>query len=139
MDDLRDKTSLKRLQIEKKLADDTQKYETQIEKLTKENEELLQKTEHDGKLINKQGKQSEVLQSDFQQLSKLNNDAEEELKHLRQVRIELTNEREQLVGDIKGHRVEIESVYRLNKEFRAKIKRLESLLYGKNIANNKFK
>ena len=55
------------------------------------------------------------------------------------MRIELTNEREQLVGDIKGHRVEIESVYRLNKEFRAKIKRLESLLYGKNIANNKFK
>lgn len=45
----------------------------------------------------------------------------------------MTSEREDLIADLKGHVVEIENVYHVNKELKGKIKRLEALLYGKNI------
>ena len=56
---------------------------------------------------------------------------------LRKTRNELTTEREDLIGDLKGHAAEIENVYHINRELKNKIKRLEGLLYGKNI-NKRF-
>ena len=46
----------------------------------------------------------------------------------------MTAEREDLIGDLKGHVAEIENVYQINRELKAKIKRLEAVLYGKNIS-----
>jgi len=52
----------------------------------------------------------------------------------------MTKEREELVTDLKGHQTQIEEVYKINKELKNKIKRLEHLLYGKNIKGQyKFK
>lgn len=52
---------------------------------------------------------------------------------LRETRNELTAEREDLIGDLQGHMAEIENVYQINRELKAKIKRLEGVLYGKNM------
>lgn len=52
---------------------------------------------------------------------------------LKTARNELTTEREDLIGDLQGHIAEIENVYQLNRELKAKIKRLEAVLYGKNL------
>jgi len=49
------------------------------------------------------------------------------------MRSELTSEREDLIGDLQGHVAEIENVYQINRELKAKISRLEAMLYGKNI------
>ena len=46
----------------------------------------------------------------------------------------MAQEREDLIGDLKGHVAEIESVYKINNQLKAKIKRLEAVLYGKNMA-----
>lgn len=53
---------------------------------------------------------------------------------LRETRTELTSEREDLINDLQGHMAEIENVYKLNRELKAKIKRLEAVLYGKSMA-----
>ncbi len=53
------------------------------------------------------------------------------------MRNELTGEREDLIGDLKGHVAEIENVYRINRELKAKISRLEAMLYGKNISKKR--
>ena len=59
--------------------------------------------------------------------------AQAENKQLKMTRNELTAEREDLIGDLKGHVAEIENIYQINRELKAKIKRLEAVLYGKNI------
>ena len=48
-------------------------------------------------------------------------------------RNELTAEREDLISDLKGHVAEIENVYQINRELKAKIKRLEAVIYGKGV------
>ena len=77
--------------------------------------------------------QQDKLQKEIQELVKDNRMNEEELKYLRETRTELTKEREELVTDLKGHQTQIEEVYKINKELKNKIKRLEHLLYGKNM------
>ena len=56
---------------------------------------------------------------------------------MRTIRNELTKEREVLIGDLKGHVAEIESVYQINRELKNKIKRLEAVIYGKNMVPGK--
>ena len=53
------------------------------------------------------------------------------------MRNELTSEREDLIGDLQGHVAEIENVYRINRELKQKISRLEAMLYGRNISKKK--
>ena len=60
-----------------------------------------------------------------------NNWAQSEISNSRKSRNEMAQEREDLIGDLKGHVAEIESVYQINRELKNKIKRLEGLLYGK--------
>ena len=57
----------------------------------------------------------------------------QEVKYLRQARQEITRDKEDLVSDIRGHKQEIESVYKANKDLKNKVKRLESLLYGRHM------
>ena len=54
------------------------------------------------------------------------------------MRNELTSEREDLIGDLQGHVAEIENVYRINRELKQKISRLEAMLYGRNISKKKW-
>ena len=46
-------------------------------------------------------------------------------------RVELSKEKEDLIVDLQGHQAEIENVYKINKELKNKIKRLENILYGR--------
>lgn len=45
--------------------------------------------------------------------------------------MDLSQEREVLINDLTGHQLEIESMYKINKELKNKIKRLENILYGR--------
>ena len=54
-----------------------------------------------------------------------------ELEFLRKVRVDLSNKIEELIRDLQGHQVEIETMYKNNKALRFKIKKLEGLLYGR--------
>jgi septal ring factor EnvC (AmiA/AmiB activator) len=62
--------------------------------------------------------------------SKVSSDAHE-LDYLRKTRIELTQEREDLINDLIGHQAEIENMYKTNRDLKNKIKRLEAILYGR--------
>ena len=65
-------------------------------------------------------------------------EAKGELQMLKKARSELMTEREDMLGDLKGHMAEIENVYQLNRELKAKIKRLEAVLYGKNLKGRRY-
>ena len=77
------------------------------------------------------------MKDDLQRVDEENTWAQTELKNLRNIRNELTKEREDLIGDLKGHVAEIESVYSINRELKNKIKRLEAVIYGKNMVPGK--
>ena len=100
---------------------------------------LTAKCNDDEKNLEGKTKEADTIKKEFMQLSKMSHDNDQELQYLRKLRIELSKEREDLVNDLQGHQVEIENVYKINRELKAKIKRLEHVLYGKNIANNKWK
>ena len=48
---------------------------------------------------------------EFQKISEQNSMAQDTVKNLQKTRNELTTEREDLIGDLKGHVAEIENVY----------------------------
>ena len=130
---------MRRLQVEKKLEEDTKKYEDIVEDLKVKVAKLTAKCNDDEKNLEGKTKEADTIKKEFMQLSKMSHDNDQELQYLRKLRIELSKEREDLVNDLQGHQVEIENVYKINRELKAKIKRLEHVLYGKNIANNKWK
>lgn len=134
---MRAKTTLKRLQLEKQLED-------MQERLTKENkvlkakvEQLEDKCESGDQQMSAKSTDLDRLRKEFNELSKVNSEAVSELKSLRNLRKDFMSEREDLLSDLQGHQAEIENVYQINRELKAKIKRLESLLYGKNINGRK--
>lgn len=62
---------------------------------------------------------------------------EAELKYLRDARKDTAKERDNLLGDLQGHQAEMESMYQHNKSLKNKIKRMEQMLYGRNIVKVK--
>ena len=62
---------------------------------------------------------------------------ESELGYLRGARKDVTKERDDLIGDLKGHQDELENLYAYNKTLKHKIRRMEQMLYGRNIVKIK--
>ena len=96
-------------------------------------------TQKEGEELKNLKREQEDLVKEFDRLVEKNTHTNEELNFLREMRVELTKENEEMVGDLKGHQTEIESVYKQNKELKHKIKRLEQMLYGRNMSNKQFK
>ena len=60
-----------------------------------------------------------------------------ELEYLRTTRLTMVYERDNLIKDLKEHQHEMENIYTYNKSLKNKIKRMEQMLYGRNIVKVK--
>ena len=137
LETLRQKYTQKRLQAEKQFEDANNKLEKERDKLALKVAELTEKTTKEGTELEEALKEKLRLEDELNRVAEENSWAQGELRCQKKARNEMAQEREDLLGDLKGHVSEIESVYQVNKELKAKIKRLEGLLYGKNINGGK--
>jgi len=137
LDDVRTQTTLKRLTIEKQYEETKERYEKERKKLTSQVKTLAGDANEKGDELVRVTQEKDGLLVEFNKISFENSEGKAELKRLRTTRNELTTEREDLIGDLKGHMAEIENVYQLNRELKSKIKRLEAVLYGKNIGGRR--
>ena len=99
--------------------------------------ELTEKTSKESTELEDALSEKLRMQDALNRVTEENNWAQSEISNSRKTRNEMAQEREDLLGDLKGHVAEIESVYQINRELKNKIKRLEGLLYGKKIKPSK--
>ena len=137
IEQLRQKNTNKRLHAEKQFKEVKETLEKERDKLALQVAELTEKTTKEGTELEEVLEEKLKLKEELGQISAENQWAQAELQNSRKVRNEMAQEREDLLGDLKGHVAEIESVYQINRELKAKIKRLEGLLYGKNMIQGK--
>ena len=85
---------------------------------------------YEGEIKQQAEQKAEIVENLNEAAQKVKNDAHE-LEYLRRARMDLSQEREVLINDLTGHQAEIENMYKINKELKNKIKRLENILYGR--------
>lgn len=134
---LKDTTVRDKVELERELTN-------KINRLVKQKDELesnLQNNKEDFNQENIAKREQEVLrEAAYAKLSEAANQQnmmESELVYLRGARKDVTKERDDLVGDLKGHQEELENQYAYNKTLKHKIRRMEQMLYGRNIVKIK--
>ena len=130
---LKNKAVFQKLDAQKTHEEIKEALVKEVDKLSLKVADLTEKTTREGSELENAIDEKGRLYQEFQKVSEMNNAAQNELHQLRKVRNELTAEREDLIGDLQGHVSEIENVYQINRELKAKIKRLEQVIYGKNM------
>ena len=85
---------------------------------------------YEGEIKQQAEQKAEIVENLNEAAQKVKNDAHE-LEYLRRARMDLSQEREVLINDLTGHQAESENMYKINKELKNKIKRLENILYGR--------
>lgn len=134
---LKDTTIRDKVELERELTN-------KINRLVKQKDELesnLQITKEDLNQENVARREQEVLReaayAKLGEAASQQNMMESELVYLRGARKDVTKERDDLVGDLKGHQEELENQYAYNKTLKHKIRRMEQMLYGRNIVKIK--
>ena len=118
--------------LEQKLEADSTNYEKTIKDLKEELDDVKERLVFTSEKMEREEIRAKQLTEKMADIDEEKEVSDKELNELRAERSALAKEREVLINDVRGHQVEIETMYNTNKELKTRIKRYEKILYGRN-------